>query len=60
LFADEPTGSLDQASGAKVIDLLFNLNQANRSTLILVTHDAALASRYLRQLHLQGEALLAD
>jgi putative ABC transport system ATP-binding protein len=60
LFADEPTGSLDQASGAKVIDLLFNLNQANGSTLILVTHDAALASRCLRQLHLQGGALLAE
>jgi putative ABC transport system ATP-binding protein len=60
LFADEPTGSLDQASGSKVIDLLFNLNQANGSTLILVTHDAALACRCARQLHLQGGALLAE
>lgn len=60
LFADEPTGSLDQASGTKVIDLLFDLNQANGSTLILVTHDAALASRCVRQLHLQGGVLLAE
>lgn len=60
LFADEPTGSLDQASGAKVIDLLFDLNRANGSTLILVTHDAALAVRCARQLHLQGGALLAE
>jgi putative ABC transport system ATP-binding protein len=60
LFADEPTGSLDQASGGKVIDLLFELNQANGSTLILVTHDAVLAGRCARQLHLQGGALLAE
>jgi putative ABC transport system ATP-binding protein len=54
LFADEPTGSLDEASGNRVIDLLFDLNQANHSTLILVTHDPALASRCQRQLQLQG------
>jgi putative ABC transport system ATP-binding protein len=60
LFADEPTGSLDQASGGRVIDLLFDLNQANGSTLILVTHDAVLAGRCARQLHLQGGALLTD
>ena len=58
LFADEPTGSLDEASGNKVIDLLFDLNQANHSTLILVTHDPALASRCQRQLQLQGGKLL--
>jgi putative ABC transport system ATP-binding protein len=58
LFADEPTGSLDEASGNRVIDLLFDLNQANRSTLILVTHDPALASRCQRQLQLQGGKLL--
>jgi putative ABC transport system ATP-binding protein len=60
LFADEPTGSLDQASGGRVIDLLFDLNQANGSTLILVTHDAVLAGRCARQLHLQAGALLAE
>lgn len=58
LFADEPTGSLDQASGERVIELLFDLNQANKSTLILVTHDSALAGRCQRQLHLQGGRLL--
>jgi putative ABC transport system ATP-binding protein len=58
LFADEPTGSLDEASGNRVIELLFELNNANQSTLILVTHDPALASRCQRQLHLQGGRLL--
>ena len=58
LFADEPTGSLDEGSGNRVIDLLFELNQANHSTLVLVTHDQALAERCQRQLHLQGGHLL--
>jgi putative ABC transport system ATP-binding protein len=58
LFADEPTGSLDEASGNRVIELLFELNKANHSTLILVTHDPALASRCQRQLQLQGGKLL--
>ena len=58
LFADEPTGSLDESSGAKVIDLLFDLNQVSGSTLILVTHDSALAGRCARQLHLHGGAVL--
>jgi len=57
LFADEPTGSLDEASGERVIKLLFELNQASKSTLVLVTHDPALASRCQRQLHLQGGRL---
>jgi len=57
LFADEPTGSLDEASGERVIRLLFELNQASKSTLVLVTHDPALASRCQRQLHLQGGRL---
>ena len=58
LFADEPTGSLDEASGDRVIELLFELNRANQSTLILVTHDQALADQCQRQLHLQGGRLL--
>ena len=58
LFADEPTGSLDEANGNRVIELLFELNRANHSTLILVTHDPALAGRCQRQLRLQGGRLL--
>jgi putative ABC transport system ATP-binding protein len=58
LFADEPTGSLDEASGNRVIELLFDLNRENSSTLVLVTHDPALAARCQRQLSLQGGRLL--
>ncbi len=58
LFADEPTGSLDEASGSKVIELLFELNRENSSTLILVTHDPQLAKRCSRQLTLQGGRLV--
>ncbi|CAM3668286.1 ABC transporter ATP-binding protein [Polynucleobacter antarcticus] len=58
LFADEPTGSLDEASGERVIELLFELNRENSSTLILVTHDPALAARCGRQLSLQGGRLV--
>ena len=57
LFADEPTGSLDEASGNRVIELLFELNRENSSTLVLVTHDPALAARCGRQLSLQGGCL---
>jgi len=45
IFADEPTGNLDSATGDKIIDLLFGLTKANRSTLIIVTHDTDLAAR---------------
>ncbi|AGG33503.1 ABC transporter related protein [beta proteobacterium CB] len=58
LFADEPTGSLDEVSGNKVIELLFELNRENSSTLVLVTHDPALAARCKRQLSLQGGRLV--
>jgi|UniRef100_UPI004048360F putative ABC transport system ATP-binding protein len=57
LFADEPTGSLDEASGNRIIELLFELNQQNASTLVLVTHDPTLAARCGRQLRLQGGRL---
>lgn len=50
LFADEPTGSLDAATGARVIDLIFELHREHRATLVLVTHDASLAARCERQL----------
>jgi len=52
VFADEPTGNLDADTGARIIDLLFELNASARTTLILVTHDDALASRCKRRLHL--------
>jgi putative ABC transport system ATP-binding protein len=54
LFADEPTGSLDEQNGQKIIELLFQLNQELGSTLILVTHDMALATRCQRQLVLNN------
>ena len=52
LFADEPTGNLDAATGAQIIELMLELNRAQGATLILVTHDEALADRCNRQLHL--------
>jgi len=57
LFADEPTGSLDEASGSRVIELLFELNRECNSTLVLVTHDPALAAQCGRQLQLQAGRL---
>jgi len=45
LFADEPTGNLDQATGMKVSDLLFGLNEQSDTTLVLVTHEQRLAER---------------
>ncbi len=49
LFADEPTGNLDTATGAKVIELLFGLNEEEGTTLVLVTHDNGLADRCQRK-----------
>lgn len=54
LFADEPTGNLDAATGKQVIELMFQLNLAQGTTLILVTHDEALAGRCGRQLRLEA------
>ena len=59
LFADEPTGSLDEQTGAKIIDLLFQLNQELGSTLILVTHDMALATRCQRQMVLNAGRIVS-
>ena len=54
LLADEPTGNLDAETGAAIIELIFELNRERGTTLILVTHDDALASRCDRVLHMQG------
>ena len=54
LFADEPTGNLDTATGQRITDLLFELNRGSGSTLILVTHDRSLAQRCGRMLELDA------
>ena len=54
LFADEPTGNLDAATGAGIIDLLFELNGEHGTTLVLVTHDEMVAGRCTRQIRLAG------
>jgi len=59
LFADEPTGNLDRKTGATIIDLLFELNAEQGTTLVLVTHDVDLAGRCQRQLELE-EGRLRD
>ena len=60
LMADEPTGNLDGATGAEVADLMFRLNRERGTTLVLVTHDGALASRCTRRLSLASGRLVAD
>ena len=57
LFADEPTGNLDLATGARIIELLFELNHSQGTTLVLVTHDRELALRCGRRLVLAGGRL---
>ncbi len=52
LFADEPTGNLDQQTALQIRELLFDLNRDNRTTLVLVTHDDSLARQCHRRLHL--------
>lgn len=54
LFADEPTGNLDSKTGGKIIDLLFELNQEQHTTLVLVTHDPVLAKRCQRSITLEA------
>jgi putative ABC transport system ATP-binding protein len=59
LFADEPTGNLDSVTGAKIIDLLFELNAAFATTLVLVTHDKQLADRCERVIELDAGQVVA-
>jgi len=60
LFADEPTGNLDARTGAQVAELLFAANREAGTTLLLVTHDDALAARCARQLKLEAGRLVED
>ena len=60
LMADEPTGNLDSVNGAHVLDLLISLNQREGTTLVLVTHDRALASRADRIVTLSDGQVVAD
>ena len=60
LFADEPTGNLDTATGDKVIDLLFDLNKEFATTLVLVTHDEPLAKRCGRIIKLVAGEIVSD
>ena len=58
LFADEPTGNLDSKTGAKIIDLIFELNAEFGTTLVLVTHDSRLAERCDRAIHLASGVIV--
>jgi putative ABC transport system ATP-binding protein len=57
LFADEPTGNLDSATGQRIIELLFAMNSERHATLVLVTHDESLAQRCGRSLELEAGRL---
>lgn len=59
LFADEPTGNLDADTGRQVIDLMQELNSAQGTTLILVTHDKSLAQKCCRQLYLSAGRIVS-
>ena len=60
IFADEPTGNLDSATGAVVEDILFGLNREHGITLIIVTHDEDLAARCDRRIHIRDGVILED
>jgi putative ABC transport system ATP-binding protein len=60
LLADEPTGNLDHETGQRVMDLIFDLAQAHGSTLVLITHDPALAARCDRVVHLEDGQVRSD
>lgn len=60
LFADEPTGNLDEETGEKVVQLLFDLNKEAGTTLVIVTHDLDLAKRNQHILRLKGGKIMAN
>ena len=60
LLADEPTGSLDHATGEKVMELMFALNREQGTTLVLVTHDRAIAARCQRRLTIDAGCIATD
>ena len=60
LFADEPTGNLDEKTGESIIQLLFEVNRERGATLVLVTHDMGLAARCDRVLRLTGGAIVEE
>ncbi len=60
LFADEPTGNLDGTTGAAIIELLFGLNTARGTTLVLITHDTELAARCHRQIRMMDGKIIED
>jgi len=60
LFADEPTGNLDSATGTRIMDLLFGLNEDAGATLVLVTHDRELAARCARVIRLDAGRVVAQ
>lgn len=60
LFADEPTGNLDEETGAKIEQLLFELNTESGTTLIIVTHDPELAAKTKRTIRLKGGTVVSD
>lgn len=60
LFADEPTGNLDARTGENIMRIMFDLNQSSSTTLVLVTHDLALAERCDRELRLDAGRLVSD
>jgi len=60
LLADEPTGSLDAATGAAVIELMFRLNREQGSTLVMVTHDSAIAALCERRITIQAGRIVDD
>ena len=60
LFADEPTGNLDEETGQSIETLLFNLNKEKATTLVIVTHDLELAAKTDRMIRLKGGRIVAD
>jgi predicted ABC-type transport system involved in lysophospholipase L1 biosynthesis ATPase subunit len=60
LFADEPTGNLDSATGQRIVELLLSLVREQRKTLVVVTHDNVLATRGDRRLEIRDGVIVSD